>query len=74
MISSRSSLSSMTKKDVLTYSYYGKNGGKEYAQYNNGIESYTYDNGEYSHLVKGDKDFFKVHKKRQSTHKLTRVC
>ena len=47
------------EKDVLTYSYYGKNGGKEYAQYNNGIESYTYDNGEYSHLVKGDKDFSK---------------
>ena len=47
------------EKDVLTYSYYGKNGGKEYAQYNNGIESYTYDNGEYSHLVKGDKGYSK---------------
>ena len=51
------------EKDVLTYSYYGKNGGKEYAQYNNGIESYTYDNGEYSHLVKGDKDFSKYTRK-----------
>ena len=35
----------------------------EYAQYNNGIESYTYDNGEYSHLVKGDKDFSKYTRK-----------
>ena len=51
------------EKDVLTYSYYGKNGGKEYAQYNNGIESYTYDNGEYSHLVNGDKDFSKYTRK-----------
>ena len=51
------------EKDVLTYSYYGKNGGKEYAQYNNGIESYTYDNGEYSHTVKGDKDFSKYTRK-----------
>ncbi len=51
------------EKDVLTYSYYGKNGGKEYAQYNNGIESYTYDNGEYSHLVRATRTFQKVHKK-----------
>lgn len=51
------------EKDVLTYSYYGKNGGTEYAQYNNGIESFTYDNGEYSHAVRGDKGFSKYTRK-----------
>ncbi len=45
------------EKDVLSFSYYGKYNGDEYAQYNNGFESYTYDNGEYTHAVKGDKDF-----------------
>lgn len=45
------------EKDVLTFSYYGKYNGDEYAQYNSGLESFTYDNGEYTHAVKGDKDF-----------------
>ncbi len=45
------------EKDVLMYSYEGKSENSEYAQYNNGMESFTYDNGEYSYAQKGDDDF-----------------
>lgn len=45
------------EKDVLMYSYEGKSESSEYAQFNNGVECFSYDNGEYSHVQKGDKDF-----------------
>lgn len=51
------------EKDVLMYSYFGKNGKEEYAQYNNGAECYSYENGKYTHTVKGDKDFQKYTRK-----------
>ncbi len=54
------------EKDVLMFSYYGKSESSEYAQYNNGAECFTYDNGEYSYLSKGDKDFLKY--TRSVTH------
>lgn len=54
------------EKDVLMFSYYGKSENSEYAQYNNGAECFTYDNGEYTHSVKGDDDFVKY--TRASTH------
>lgn len=54
------------EKDVLMYSYYGKNGDVEYAQYNNGAECFTYDNGEYTHLVKGQSGFSQY--TRELTH------
>lgn len=47
------------EKDVLMFSYYGKGTDTEYAQYNNGVECFTYDNGEYSEAVKGDDKFVK---------------
>lgn len=54
------------EKDVLMFSYYGKTENSEYAQYNNGAECFTYDNGEYTHSQRGDKDFVKF--TRSSTH------
>jgi hypothetical protein len=45
------------EKDILIYSYYGKSEKSEFAQYNNGSESFTYENGEYTHSVKTDSDF-----------------
>lgn len=54
------------EKDVLTYSYYGKSDSSEYAQYNNGIECMTYENGEYSYCTKGDKEFSQY--TRKATH------
>lgn len=54
------------EKDVLMFSYYGKSENSEYAQYNNGTECFTYDNGEYIHSVRGDDDF--VRYTRAVTH------
>lgn len=54
------------EKDVLIYSYYGKSENSEYAQYNNGVENMTYQNGEYKYCAKGDKDFSQY--TRKSTH------
>lgn len=45
------------EKDVLMFSYEGKSANSEYAQFNNGLESFTYENGEYSHAQKGGRDF-----------------
>lgn len=45
------------EKGFLTYSYFGKTDEEVYAQYNNGVESFTYDDGKFEHLQKGDKDF-----------------
>lgn len=45
------------EKDILMYSYEGKSEDSEYAQFNNGAESFSYENGEYSHVQKGDKNF-----------------
>mgnify|MGYP007130623958 CR=1 FL=1 len=45
------------EKGFLTYSYEGVNGDEAYAQYNNGAESYTYENGKFEYLRKGDKNF-----------------
>ncbi|MBR1862989.1 MAG: hypothetical protein IJ806_02730 [Ruminococcus sp.] len=54
------------EKDTLVFSYYGKSENSEYAQYNNGAECFTYDNGEYSYVSKGEKDF--VRYTREMTH------
>lgn len=45
------------EKGILTYSYVGKSDKTSYAQFNNGIESFTEENGKVTHLVRGDKDF-----------------
>ena len=45
------------EKDVCVFSYYGKNGDDVYAQYNNGVEDMKFENGKYSHTVRGDRDF-----------------
>lgn len=45
------------EKGFLTFSYEGVNGDQVYAQYNNGTESFTYENGEFEYLKKGDADF-----------------
>ena len=45
------------EKGILTYSYKGKSDKTSYAQYNNGLESFTDENGKVTHLVRGDKDF-----------------
>lgn len=45
------------EKGILTYSYEGKNGDDVYAQYNNGLESFSYEKGNYTYLQKGDNDF-----------------
>lgn len=54
------------EKDTLIFSYYGKSENSEYAQFNNGAEQFTYNNGEYSYCTKGDKDF--VRYTRAVTH------
>ncbi len=54
------------EKELLTYSYEGKNGGDVYAQYNNGLESFTYEKGKYTYLQKGDNDFLAY--TREVTH------
>ena len=45
------------EKGFLIYSYEGKNGDEVYAQYNNGAECFTYENGKLTELQKGDDDF-----------------
>lgn len=45
------------EKDVLTFAYEGKYQDESYAQYNNGFECYTSENGEYTFTQRGDKDF-----------------
>ena len=54
------------EKDVLVFSYYGKSENSEYAQYNNGVESFTYDNGNLTHEIKGDGNFQKY--TREAVH------
>ena len=54
------------EKDALVFSYYGKSENSEYAHYNNGVECFTYENGEVSYCTKGDKDF--VRYTREMTH------
>ncbi|MBQ8966826.1 hypothetical protein [Ruminococcus sp.] len=51
------------EKDTLIFSYYGKSENNEYAQYNNGLECFTYENGEVSHTTKGDTDFVRYTRK-----------
>lgn len=45
------------EKDMMTYSYVGKSEGIFIAQYNNGFEQFTNDNGAYSYIKKGDTGF-----------------
>lgn len=45
------------EKGFLTYAYQGKTEDESYAQYNNGVESFSYENGKFEHLQKGDKNF-----------------
>lgn len=54
------------EKDTLIFSYYGKSENSEYAQFNNGLECFTYDNGEMVHSTKGEPDF--VRYTRTMTH------
>lgn len=54
------------EKDVLTFAYEGKYQDESYAQYNNGYECYTLENGEYTFTQRGDKDFQAYD--RDSTH------
>ena len=51
------------EKDTLVFSYYGKSDNSEYAQFNNGLECFTYENGEVKHSVKGDNDFVRYTRK-----------
>ena len=45
------------EKDVLTFAYEGKYLDESYAQYNNGYECYTSENGKYTFTQRGDKNF-----------------
>lgn len=54
------------EKDVLTFAYQGKYMEESYAQYNNGYESYTLENGKYEFSQRGDKNFQSYD--RDSTH------
>lgn len=54
------------EKDVLTFAYQGEYMDESYAQYNNGYESYTSENGKYTFSQRGDKDFQSYD--RDSTH------
>ena len=51
------------EKDVLVFSYYGKSENNEYAQFNNGMECFTYENGELDYSKKGDEDFVRYTRK-----------
>jgi hypothetical protein len=51
------------EKDTLIFSYYGKSDNSEYAQFNNGLECYTYENGEVKHSVNSDADFVRYTRK-----------
>ena len=54
------------EKDILLFSYWGKSENSEYAQYSNGAEMFTYENGESSYKQKGDDGF--VLYMRETTH------
>ncbi len=54
------------EKDVLTFAYEGKYQDESYAQYNNGYECYTSENGKYTFTQRGDRDFQAYD--RDSTH------
>ncbi len=54
------------EKDILTFSYKGKSEKNEYAQYNNGAELFTYENGELSYIQRGEEGF--VLYTRDTTH------
>ena len=54
------------EKDILIYSYRGKSEKNEYAQYNNGAELFTYENGKVTYKQKGDEGF--VLYMRETTH------
>jgi len=45
------------EKNILVYSYKGKSEKNEYAQFNNGVEMFTYENGNLTHILKGDKNY-----------------
>ncbi|MBR6873229.1 MAG: hypothetical protein IKN17_06960 [Ruminococcus sp.] len=45
------------EKDILLYSYKGKSEKSEYAQYSNGVEMFTYQNGETTYKQKGEEGF-----------------
>lgn len=45
------------EKGILSYSYEGENGDDVYAQYNNGMESFSYEKGKYTYAQKGDDGF-----------------
>ena len=45
------------EKDILTFAYQGEYMEENYAQYNNGYESYTSENGKYEFSQRGDKNF-----------------
>ena len=47
------------EKDVLIFSYYGKDGKDEYAIYNDGMSQDIYQKGEYKHQTSDDKEFQK---------------
>lgn len=54
------------EKDILVFSYKGKSEKNEYAQYNNGAELFTYENGELTYKQKGEEGF--VLYTRDTTH------
>ncbi len=54
------------EKDILLFSYKGRSEKSEYAQYSNGMELFTYENGELTYQQKGDKGF--VLYTRATTH------
>ena len=51
------------EKDTLIFAYYGKSENNEYAQFNNGLECFTYENGKLEHSIKGDSDFVRYTRK-----------
>lgn len=54
------------EKNILLFSYKGKSEKNEYAQYSNGMELFTYENGTESYVQKGEKNF--VLYTRDTTH------
>ena len=54
------------EKDILIFSYKGKSEKSEYAQYNNGAELFTYENGSLTYRQKGEEGF--VLYTRDTTH------
>ena len=54
------------EKDILVYSYKGKSEKNQYAQYNNGAELFTYENGEETYKQKGEDGY--VLYTRDTTH------